>query len=127
MELIRIYLGLGLFAKGIFFTMNIEEILSLVEQGKVDFAGQLIARYIGLAHLAGGVMLTIGILTRAAALAQLPILMGAVFLVHLREGLFTKSPNLELAILTLFLLVLITAYGGGRWSADYRIARSTGD
>lgn len=53
-----------------------------------------------------------------AAAVQVPILVGAVFLVHLREGLFA-SQNLEFALLVLFLLVLTVVHGGGGLSADH--------
>jgi len=52
---------------------------------------------------------------------QLPILIGAVFLVHLQEGLFTRHQNLEFSLLVLFLLVLVFIHGSGRWSVDYYV------
>jgi len=47
------------------------------------------------------------------------VLLGAVFFVHMGEGLFTRTQNLEFTLLTLFLLVLVGAHGSGRWSVDY--------
>ena len=122
-ELIRIYLGLGLFAKGVYFAGHIGVVMSLLDGGAIDVTNVMLAHTIAMAHLAGGLLLAAGLLTRLAAAVQLPILVGAVFLVHLREGLFGVSQNLEFALLVLFLLVLTFAYGGGRWSADYFLAR----
>ena len=122
-EFIRIYLGLGLFAKGVYFASHITVVMALVDRGSLDFPSVMLAHFIALAHLCGGLLLAAGLLTRPAAAIQVPILLGAVFVVHLREGLFGPSQNLEFALLVLFLLVLTLAYGGGRWSADYFLAR----
>jgi uncharacterized membrane protein YphA (DoxX/SURF4 family) len=53
-----------------------------------------------------------------AALLQIPVLFGAVFLVHRAEGLFTADQNLQFSILVLFLLILIFLYGPGFLSLD---------
>jgi len=45
--------------------------------------------------LVGGAMLTIGFLTRLAAFVQIPILAGAVFIVHRQDGLFAMGQSLE--------------------------------
>jgi uncharacterized membrane protein YphA (DoxX/SURF4 family) len=66
-------------------------------------------------------MLTIGLLTRLAAVVQLPILCGAMLFVHWRDGLFTRAQNLEFTLFVLFTLVLVAAYGPGRWSLDYHL------
>ena len=121
-ELVRIYLGLGLFAKGVYFAGHIGSALKLLEQGQLQTATVLLAHYVALAHLVGGLLVAAGLLTRWAAGVQVPILVGAVFAVHFREGLFA-SQNLEFALLVLFLLVLTTVHGGGRLSADWALER----
>jgi uncharacterized membrane protein YphA (DoxX/SURF4 family) len=67
-------------------------------------------------------MLAIGLVTRAAAIAQLPILVGAVFYVHMPKlTLMSVEPrqNLELSALVLFLTCLVCVQGSGRFSVDY--------
>lgn len=120
LELIRIYLGLGLFAKGVYFAGHLSAVTSLMSG---DFAKYTVAHLIAFAHLAGGLLLAAGLLTRLAAAVQIPILVGAVLMVHLREGLFGATQNLEFALLVLFLLVISVVVGGGRWSADYFLAK----
>jgi putative oxidoreductase len=44
--------------------------------------------YLILAHGLGGIMLILGLLVRWAALANIPIIAGALWFVHLREGFF---------------------------------------
>ncbi len=49
------------------------------------------AWYVILAHGVGGALLILGLWTRWAALVNLPIMAGAFFLVHLKEGFFMGS------------------------------------
>lgn len=60
-----------------------------------------------IAHLCGGAFLAIGLLTRLSALLQIPVLAGAVFLIHWHEGLFSLGQSLEFSSLVLFLLILL--------------------
>jgi uncharacterized membrane protein YphA (DoxX/SURF4 family) len=81
--------------------------------------------YIILAHFFGGLCLALGLITRAAAMVQLPILLSALFYVHLPRVVSSveERQSLEFAGLVLFLLALISVYGAGRWSLDYWLAR----
>ena len=79
-----------------------------------------------LAHLCGGLLLALGLVTRIAAFVQLPALLGAVFVVHLQEGFFTTEQNLEFSLLVLFLLVLAFLHGPGEWSLDRCLADRRG-
>ena len=118
--LIRVFLGFALFIRGWIFIGDQEALMNLiVTQGLDWFFPTILVHYITLAHLVGGLMLALGLLTRAAALAQVPILFGAVFFVHLQEGLFAVGQSLELAALVLFLLVLVALAGPGDFSMDH--------
>ncbi|MEX2382825.1 MAG: DoxX family protein [Opitutales bacterium] len=128
-ELIRIYLGIALFVRGLYFFLPAGRELLV---GFLDTLGTtgwlssvLWGHYIILAHLVGGFFLTIGLLTRLAALLQIPILVGAVFFVHIQEGLFTLGQSLELAALVLFLLVIVLVRGPGVWSLDHHLLHKT--
>ena len=44
--------------------------------------------YLILAHGLGGIMLILGLLVRWAALANIPIMAGALWFVHLQQGFF---------------------------------------
>ena len=122
-EPIRIYLGFGLFAKGVYFAGHLGVVVTMLDQGGIDVPKVMLAHLIALAHLSGGLLLAAGLLTRLAAAVQVPIVLGAVLMVHLREGLFGASQNFEFAALVLFLLLLTVVYGGGPWSADHFLAR----
>jgi putative oxidoreductase len=63
---------------------------------------ELGAWYLILAHGLGGVLLILGVLTRWAALANLPIMAAAFFLVHLRHGFFIgRGEGYEYVLLVL--------------------------
>ena len=123
-SLIRIFLGFALFVRGWIFIRDQEALMALVVDTGLDWLGAtFLVHYITLAHLVGGFMLAVGLLTRWAALAQIPILFGAVFFVHWNEGLFAAGQSLELAALVLFLLVVTALAGPGELSIDHYLAR----
>ena len=125
-DLLRIYLGIGLFVRGILLILNpsnsVEALTGTVETTDA-FVSAALLHYVALAHLFGGALMAIGLLTRLAALVQLPILLGAVFLIHVQDGLLAAGQSLEFSALVLVLLVLVFLFGSGRWSADYFIFR----
>lgn len=55
------------------------------------------AWYVIVAHAVGGLMLVVGFWTPVAALAQLPIMVGATFFVHLPQGFFVRGIPTEAA------------------------------
>lgn len=122
-EALRIYLGIALMLKGIEFIFNKELAEEIVGEAAIPFFEFLSMHVVVMVHLAGGLLLAIGLLTRIAAAIQIPILLGAIFFVHIQQGLFHKCQNLELVILVLFLLIVFVGYGGGRLSADYMLER----
>ena len=119
LDVVRIYLGIGLFVKGIQFLVNSDFAgAAQMNNGQMDLMMGIMSHYIPLAHIAGGALLAAGLITRFAALAQLPILAGAVLFVHLPQGLFTRGQTLEFALLVMFLLVVFMLAGGGPLSLD---------
>lgn len=121
LELVRLYLGLGLFVRGIVFLRDSSTFFELA--GSADFATVGIATYVGLAHLGGGLLLAVGLATRLAALVQIPVLVGATFLVHLPESVLTANQSFAFSALVLALLCVFAVWGGGRWSLDRAVAR----
>lgn len=127
MDLVRIYLGVGLFIKGAYFIGHTNVLVELMGERGVFSVGQIaIAHYVAVAHLVGGLFMTAGLLTRIAALVQVPVMLGAVFLVHIQEGLFTKEQTLEFTAMVLFVLLVVAAFGAGRLSLDYQVFRKPG-
>jgi uncharacterized membrane protein YphA (DoxX/SURF4 family) len=134
LDCVRIYLGLGLLARGLLLITNTPTgfFVDLMQRSGESWLGSgMLLHYVMIAHFVGGVLLTIGFLTRIAALAQIPILFGAVFLIHRQDGLFALGQSLEFSALVLFLLCVFAFSGAGKLSLDYvtfgpgRSARAT--
>ena len=126
-DLVRIYLGCGLVVKAVFL-MNHRDFLAQMigETDATWMGGAFIAQYVILAHLFGGAMLALGMVTRLAALVQLPVLFGAIFAIYLpRYANVEPRQYLEYAGLVAFLLVLFSVFGAGRFSLDYFITRKS--
>jgi putative oxidoreductase len=122
LDCIRIYLGLGLFARGLLLITNTSTGYFVDMLGRANqpwIATGTILHYVMLAHFIGGALLTVGFFTRIAALVQVPILVGAVFFVHRQDGLFALGQSLEFSALVLFLLVIFTVAGAGKLSLDH--------
>lgn len=127
LDIVRVYLGVGLLVRGGLFISQTSGIGSLVDMSQFDVGAAAIVHYVTFAHLIGGLLLAVGLLTRIAALAQIPVLIGAVFFVHLNEGLLSANQSLEFSALVLFLLVVVFIFGPGRWSADYYVFQDRAD
>lgn len=120
LDVIRVYLGVGLFVRGLALVGLDTGILELTGGSMPGISVSGAAIYVTGAHLIGGAFLTVGLYTRLAALIQLPVLIGAVFLVHWQEGLLSANQSLEFSALVLFLLLLIAVFGSSEWSLDAR-------
>jgi uncharacterized membrane protein YphA (DoxX/SURF4 family) len=127
LDLLRIYVGIGLFAKGVSFAASRDQLV-LALSPQLGWLQGIAAHYVIPVHIIGGLMLALGLATRAAAILNIPILLGAVIFVHGREGLFTAGQTLEFALLVLFMLCVFVIAGSGRVSVDHYLARhsSTG-
>jgi putative oxidoreductase len=119
-DLLRIILGIFLCFKGIEFANNMSSVLNLMT-GQVPFSSfmvMILFHYIVFAHLLGGVLLALGMLTRFACIIQLPILLGAIFFINLSPEVMRPFSELFLSILVLLLLIYFLVVGSGPWSLD---------
>lgn len=120
LDAIRVYLGAGLFFRGLVLLLTDTGLEQLTSGAAPSITTTGIALYVIVAHVVGGAFLTIGLYTRLASLLQLPVLGGAIVLVHWQDGLLSANQSLEFSVLVLFLLVLVLLFGGGQWSLDAR-------
>lgn len=118
-DFLRILIGVGLLAKGIWFLANMSHLVETIHASQITWGSAIVGHYVAATHIAGGVLLTLGLLTRWAALAQVPVLLGAIGFVHLGAGLFMPHSTLEFAFLMLASLGIIATFGAGRLSVDH--------
>lgn len=124
-DLIRIYLGIGLLIKGVYFMEHREHLVKLLEESGGWVIVPVIAmHYVVPAHFAGGLLLALGLITRLAAVVQLPILLGASFYIYLPKLISIEGrQNFEFTTLVLFLMALVTIHGSGCWSVDHLLSK----
>lgn len=109
----RVVLGLALFFKGIQFIRNealLSEVLSTYE-GIRKF--RWLQLFIPIMHMFGGLMILIGLFTRLACLAQIPIVLGAVIFVKQDSRTFPGGLELPFAMVILLMLIFFLILGDG--------------
>jgi putative oxidoreductase len=106
---VRIFLGVALFIRGYILVSDPGAIYVLDGEAKMH----MFYSYITIIHLLGGFLMAIGLFTRVGALLQVPILFGAVFFIHAKNGLMMGGQSLELATLVFFLLLIYLFFGSG--------------
>lgn len=118
-SLIRIFIGIALFIRGFLFVSDPATITRIAgsEQNFYLFA------YVSIGHLLGGFLLAIGYFTRLATAIQIPILLGAVFVIHIKQGFLSSGQSLEVSVLVLFLLVVFFLFGGGELSIENYLSK----
>lgn len=120
-DFIRIALGIFLCYKGFDYLNNLGVLNSLIAANtSFDSLGiLLLGHYIVFAHLVGGFLLVLGMLTRFACLIQIPILIGAVIFINTSDGIFRPYSELLLSILILLLLCYFLVAGNGKLAVKW--------
>ncbi|MEQ9442946.1 MAG: DoxX family membrane protein [Cyclobacteriaceae bacterium] len=117
-DLLRVFLGSFLVYKGIDFMTQTELIIDVLHPVGTFGWTMIIVHYIAMVHLFGGLLIVIGLLTRASIIFQLPILLSAVLLNFIGEMV---AVNLAQALAALLLSVFFLVYGSGKHSVDYQL------
>jgi putative oxidoreductase len=125
LDVFRIVLGVFITYKGLYFITNMDELEMTTSGVNVWFAGAVLAHYVIFAHILGGPLIVFGLFSRIACALQLPILLGAVFLVNSPKGFLSIGQHMELwlSIVVLVGLVVVMVFGAGRFSIDAKRRR----
>lgn len=124
LDYLRIILGLFILAKGIIFIADLEGLNKIITNSRFEFIAIGLMHYVVFAHLTGGILIALGLLTRFAVFCQLPVLIGAVMFVNAEKGFFSAQSELGISLVTLALLVFFLIYGSGKLSADAYMNRA---
>jgi len=119
--LIRIFLGIGLFTRGLLFFTH-PDIFSEFDNEMRYLTWH---PYIAVGHIIGGISVGLGFQTRIGALLQIPILIGAIFIIHINQSLVLGNQSLEFSLLVLFLLNIYLLFGSGHLSLDQYFKKKT--
>jgi putative oxidoreductase len=126
LDLIRIALGIFLLLKGVEFLNNIGAVMEMLG-ANLSFGSLvilIIAHYVVFAHLGGGFLLVLGLLTRVACLIQIPVLIGALIF---SGQLLKPFSEIAIAVLVLLLLIYFMIVGNGPWSFEAIVQRESGE
>lgn len=120
LDVVRVVLGIFLFLKGMAFMDNTADLRSIIEaQDTIIFPPSAIIAlvyYVTFAHMVGGIMIALGILTRFSSIIQIPIVLGAVFV---NDSLLSPiNTQLWYSVIALALLVVFIIIGSGPFSLD---------
>jgi len=121
-DFLRILLGLILIIKGFVFAEHSGVITNLLLQNHFQYIIFMAAQYTVIFHIAGGILIALGILTRFSVLMNLPILFYAVFFINIPKGLLPLNTELFLSISVLLLLILFAIEGNGKFSTDHFVS-----
>ena len=124
--ILRVALGLLLFAKGIMFISNASLLDRLLSNSAFASQTEWLQILIAWANLLGGFMLTVGLMTRLVALLQVPILVGAIVFINAQKGGFAAGSELPLAFIALLLTIFFLIEGGGPLSMDNYFRKNQG-
>lgn len=120
LDVVRMLLGLLLVVKGVYFLNNSAYLRDIIiENQKINQPPEIITAiiyYVTYVHLVGGAMIFLGLFTRLASIFQIPIVLGAVFLVNVMNS--WVNSELWLSVLVLGLVTLFTVMGSGPISLD---------
>jgi putative oxidoreductase len=115
MDIVRIALGVFLCYKGAEFLTNTSIITGYLSP-RVSygaFSVIMLTHYIVFAHILGGILLVLGVLTRFACLIQIPILVGALVFMGRAGGMFRPFGEIVLTLVVLLLLIYFLVIGNG--------------
>ena len=120
LDVIRILLGIFLCWKGIDFLKNMGVMNSLLSSrlSYGSFAVVLLGHYVVFAHIIGGILMALGILTRFGCIIQIPIMAGAIIFVN-SQDMFKPYSEMFLSVLILLLLIYFLIVGNGPWAINF--------
>lgn len=125
LDIVRIFLGVLLFMKGVSFIGDTTYLATLIQGLHFNAWTVVAVHYVAFAHLVGGLMILLGCLTRTASIAQLPIMIVAVFFTNLRNGFSYLNSELWLSVFVLIMLMIFSVIGSGGFSFDEFVKRNT--
>lgn len=118
MTLLRVYLGIGLMVKGIYYITNMAELEAQLGDnfGEVQ---NLIAWFVVAAHGVGGAALALGFVTRWVAGLNAVVLLGASA-IHFAgaDTILVENMDFQFSMLVLVTLIVFIWQGAGRFSLD---------
>jgi uncharacterized membrane protein YphA (DoxX/SURF4 family) len=122
-DVVRVLVACFIIFKGYAFTSNFESITVNIQSIGMVYLAIPIAHYVIFTHMICGSLLLLGAYTRWMAIANLPILFGAI--IFNTQNFLVMDVHIELgtALIVLAALLAITYFGGGKYSFEEILRR----
>jgi putative oxidoreductase len=118
LDYLRIILGLLIIVRCFSFAANQAVVTNFLLSHRLEYLTFMGAQYLILIGIGGGILIAFGVLTRFAALINLPIVIGTLFFVHVRGGLTFLNSDVFISLAVLILLLMYLVFGSGIISLD---------
>ena len=118
-DYIRMFLGIVLIAKGIFFVINNEEVMNMIAQQEYWVVHYAIAHYVIGGSIVCGILIIIGLFFRLAVIFEIPALLGSIIYVNIHKSFFAINSELVYSFIILLMLIFFFLYGSGKYSIDH--------
>ena len=114
--LFRVILGGALFIKGVDFVRNKVVLKQVISETDYLDKFSFLEVAIPWIHLLGGVFIAIGMYTRIVIYIQIPIVIGAIFVLLNTKNTSFQSPEMIFAVIVLIMLLIYLKFGDGFYS-----------
>lgn len=118
LDIIRIVLGIFFCYKGVDFLQNMSTVTGPLST-KTSFGAFtviILSHYVVFAHILGGILMIVGVLTRFACIIQIPVMLGAIIFVNMASDVFKPYSELFLSVIILLILIYFLIVGNGPWA-----------
>jgi uncharacterized membrane protein YphA (DoxX/SURF4 family) len=96
----------------------------IIDNSRVGGLAMILEHHVAFTLLAGGILITLGLLTRLAIIFQLPVFIGVLLNPHVKYGLYSVYNEYTFSIFMVLILVVMLIYGSGPYSVDHFLKRS---
>jgi uncharacterized membrane protein YphA (DoxX/SURF4 family) len=79
----------------VYDVVTVDVVSEMINRRLGTAVGDYVTTYMLFSQVVGGALMILGIFTRWAAMANLPIMVGAVLLIHFHEGFFLRAAILD--------------------------------
>lgn len=118
LDIIRIFLGIVIFIKGIFFIHNSDALLEIMQTSRIKGWTFIVEHQVAFTYLVGGILIAMGLLTRVAIAFTLLVFFGSIFGYITHLGFFRGYSDLVFSIIIFVLLIFYLIWGPGKFSVD---------
>ncbi|MBR9999125.1 MAG: DoxX family protein [Cyclobacteriaceae bacterium] len=118
LDIIRIFLGIAIFIKGIFFIQNSDALLEIMQNSQIKGWAFIVEHQVAFTYLVGGILIAMGLLTRVAIAFSLLVFFGSIFCYVTQTGFFSVYSDLAFSVIVFVLLIFYMILGPGKFSVD---------